>query len=86
MNFCFDEDWDVEELLIVFFEVDVVDVWDDLEDFDDDRNVLIFIFNENNYVWYFKSNYVWYFKMVDKCFLIVLYYGYVIWFYVFLIK
>ena len=40
-NFRFDEDWDVEESSIALFEVEVVDIWDDSEDFDDDRNDLI---------------------------------------------
>ena len=40
-NFRSDKDWHVEESSIPLFEVEVVDVWDDSEDFDDDRNALI---------------------------------------------
>ena len=77
-NFRFDEDWDVEESSIALFEVEVVDVWDDSEDFDDDRNALISILNE--------SNHAWHFKMADKRFLIALHHGYVTWSHVSSIK
>lgn len=82
-NFRFDEDWDVllPESSIPLFEVEVVDVWDDSDDFDDDRNALISILNESNHAW--RSLH---FKMADKRFLIALHHGYVTWSHVSSIK